>query len=134
MLLKHSKVNNITFDVILIPYHEGFYNKEDIDSFMEESLKMSFFDHPNVLSLTGVCLDLVDCTPCIVMPFMSRGSLLSYLKKERPNLTIAENSDDDIILDARKQLLSICLQVAKGMVYLAKQKFVHRDLAARNCM
>ena len=100
---------------------------------MEESLKMSSFGHPNVLSLIGVCLDLGQ-TPLMVMPFMAKGSLLSYLKKERPNLTIAENSDDDIILNARKQLLSMCLQVVKGMAYLAQQRFIHRDLAARNCM
>ena len=100
---------------------------------MEESVKMSTFDHPNILSLIGICLDLGQA-PCIVMPFMARGSLLSYLKKERPNLTIAKTSDDDIVLDARKHLLSMCLQVAKGMSYLAEKKCVHRDLAARNCM
>ena len=112
---------------------KGLYSKEDVDSIMEESLKMSSFDHPNVLSLIGVCLDLGQA-PHIVMPFMARGSLLSYLKKERPNLTIAETSDDDIVLNARKQLLSMCLQVSRGMLYLAQRKFVHRDLAARNCM
>ena len=79
---------------------------------------MMSFNNLNVLPLIGVCLDLGP-VPYIIMPFMSRGSLLSYLKKERPNLTVADTSEEDIILNVRKQLLSICLQVANGMSYLA---------------
>jgi len=57
---------------------------------------MMEMNHPNVLTLTGVCLD-GGPAPYIVIPFMANGSLLSYLKQERQNLTL-ESSSDDVIL------------------------------------
>ena len=107
---------------------------DDIEELKKEALKMTYFDHCNVLSLTGICID-GGPSPYIVMPLMSKGSLLSLLKRERHHLILAEDfEDEDTILSTRKELLAMCLQVANGMKYLAEQKFVHRDLAARNCM
>ena len=95
----------------------------DIKQLKKEALKITYFDHHNVLSLIGICTDCGP-SPYIVMPFMSKGSLI-----------LAEGFEDkDIVLITRKELLAMCLQVANGMKYLAEQMFVHRDLAARNCM
>ena len=53
---------------------------------------MSTFDHPNVLTLVGVCLD-GGPAPYIVMPFMFNGCLLSYLKKMREELVLPPQSE-----------------------------------------
>ena len=58
---------------------------------------MSRFDHPNILTLSGVCMD-GGPAPFIIMPFMMNGSLLAYLKKNRATLVISCDSSDDEIL------------------------------------
>ena len=59
-------------------------------------MKMKQFNHPNVMNLIGVCMD-AGPAPYIVMPFMANGSLLSYLRKERPNLLLDETADEDLV-------------------------------------
>ena len=54
---------------------------------------MEMFDHPNILKLLGVCLD-GGPAPYIVMPFMSNGSLLSYLKDDRDNIVLETPTDE----------------------------------------
>ena len=63
---------------------------------MNESLKMKCFDHPNVFSLIGVCLD-AGPAPYVVIPFMANGSLLHYLKRERKNVVLTSDIDDDVV-------------------------------------
>ena len=65
-----------------------------MDKFVEESMKMSRFKHAHVMGLIGVCLD-AGPAPYIVMPYMANGSLLHYLKRERGNLILTENEDED---------------------------------------
>lgn len=59
-------------------------------------MKMAKFNHPNVMRLLGVCIDKGN-TPYIVMPYMVYGSLLSYLKKQRAELTLANDNDKDLV-------------------------------------
>ena len=51
------------------------------------------FNHPNVLTLIGVCLD-GGPAPYIVMPFMTGGSLLSHLKENRSSLLLDPTCSD----------------------------------------
>ena len=53
---------------------------------------MQMFDHPNVMSLIGVSVDS-GSAPSIIMPYMERGSLLNYLRKEKENVILNEEDE-----------------------------------------
>lgn len=111
---------------------KGTYDQNDINNLLLESLKMKELSHQNVMSIIGVCLD-AGTAPFIILPYMSGGSLHSYLQRNRHSLILT----DDAIDPEQKvgiQLTSICLQIAKGMQYISSKGIIHRDLAARNCM
>ena len=61
---------------------------------LKECSKMIKFDHPNVLNLIGVCLD-GGPAPFIIMPFMANGSLLAYIRKNRQELVLSQDSSDN---------------------------------------
>ena len=67
--------------------YKGLFSSNDVQHLEEESKKMARFDHPNVMKLIGVSLSM-DKIPFLVMPYMANGSLLSYLRKNRPELTV----------------------------------------------
>ena len=45
---------------------------------------MHSFSHPNVMSLIGVCYD--GEMPLVMMPYMSNGSVLGYVKQKTREL------------------------------------------------
>ena len=47
---------------------------------------MLSFDHPNVMSLIGVCID--GEMPLLIMPFMSNGSVLDYIRHHKAELMV----------------------------------------------
>nr|CAB38028.1 scavenger receptor tyrosine kinase [Geodia cydonium] len=107
--------------------------QENIDNFVQESILMLGFNHPNVLELLGVCFDTTDRHPLIVLPFMANGDLRSYLMSKRDPSVTTKFTHFPQGLDEERALV-MCLEVARGMEYLSNSSFVHRDLAARNCM
>ncbi|XP_078466215.1 tyrosine-protein kinase receptor TYRO3-like isoform X2 [Lampetra planeri] len=102
----------------------------DIESFLNEVLAMKDFDHPNVIRLLGVCLEVCPGQqlprPMAVLPFMSHGDLHSFLKRTRFTRTP--------VYMPLQTLLQFMVDISRGMEYLSANNFVHRDLAARNCM
>ena len=56
---------------------------------------MSNLSHPNVMKMIGVCVD-GNNTPYLVMPYMSQGSLLSFLRKNREELTAVDQPQDTV--------------------------------------
>ncbi len=57
--------------------------------------KMHDFNHPHVMSLIGVCLNAGPGIG-IVMPYMSNGSLVDYLKRERGSLELGNDGTDQV--------------------------------------
>ena len=50
----------------------------------KEVATMLSFEHTNVMSLVGVCLD--GDMPLLIMPFMSNGCVLEFVKHHREEL------------------------------------------------
>ena len=76
--------------------HTGLFTLHDVESMINEIIKMKEFNHPHVLSLIGVCLDTGPGVS-MVMPYMTNGSLKDYLKKERNDLVVENNDQDKVI-------------------------------------
>ncbi|XP_045603691.1 proto-oncogene tyrosine-protein kinase ROS isoform X2 [Procambarus clarkii] len=90
--------------------------------FLKEAQLMSHFQHEHILRLLAVCTDHDPFF--LILELMEGGDLLSYLRTSRGaecSLTLSD-------------LVAMCLDVAKGCVYLEEMHYVHRDLAARNCL
>lgn len=72
----------------------GLFTYNDAQSMLREVAKMdSLGDHPNVMPLLGVCMDAGPGIS-LILPFMEKGSLLDYLRKERSSLVIPEDHGD----------------------------------------
>ena len=65
----------------------------DKEKLLKEVTTMLSFDHPNVMSLIGVCYD--GEIPLIIMPYMSNGTVLRYVKQNKFNLLFDRDVNEE---------------------------------------
>ncbi|XP_012967845.1 tyrosine-protein kinase Mer isoform X4 [Mesocricetus auratus] len=105
------------------------FSQREIEEFLSEAACMKDFNHPNVIRLLGVCIEMSSQgipKPMVILPFMKYGDLHTFLLFSR-----IETRPKHIPLQT---LLKFMVDIAQGMEYLSNRNFLHRDLAARNCM
>jgi len=107
-------------------------SKEQKEEFFREVTLMSILWHPNIVQLLAVSTE--EEPYGMVLEFMSNGDLNQYLRNALPAETSLDSSEKEKVYLTQEDLISISVQIAAGMQYLAEIKLVHRDLAARNCL
>nr|XP_054758504.1 leukocyte tyrosine kinase receptor-like [Lytechinus pictus] len=117
----HQK-SEIDIAVKTLPEH---CTEQDELDFLMEALIMGNFEHPNVVSLLGVCFK--EKPHFIVLEYMEGGELKQFLRDIRPT----EEKPSSVKM---KDLLQIAQDVAQGCRYLESRRFIHRDIAARNIL
>ncbi|PRP83203.1 ephrin type-A receptor 3 [Planoprotostelium fungivorum] len=91
------------------------------EEFQKESQKMMMLgNHPNVVTMYGVCDDL-ERPLCIVTEYVEGGGLDGYLKRHQMDIDLATS-------------LKLLEEIAHGMWHLHDMHIIHCDLASRNIL
>ncbi|CAB3377317.1 Hypothetical predicted protein [Cloeon dipterum] len=93
---------------------------EAAHKFLAEASLMTSLRHENLVQMLGLVVNNKHI--CLVTEFMSKGSLVDYLRSRgRQHVT-------------KKDQINIAFDTSSGMEFLESRKVVHRDLAARNVL
>ena len=130
----HGIKKDEEFTYVAVKMLKDEANEEDQLNFEREACLMADFDHPNIVTLLGVCA--IGKPMCLIFEYMGKGDLNNFLRSSSPSKYQALRAEPSrpryrlSLLD----LINIGMQISSGMVYLSEKKFVHRDLATRNCL
>ena len=92
------------------------------DEFVRECESMLAVDHPNLVRMVAVC---VQQAPWLcILEHMPYGDLLVVMRACRSK---------EVSLTA-DEMMSMCLQLARGCQHICSKRLVHCDIAARNCL
>ena len=69
----------------------ALFASSDVTKLIKEINLMVTFSHPNVMTLKGVCLDQEN--PLLIMPFMSNGTILEYVRHNKEDLMLTDEAD-----------------------------------------
>ena len=93
--VKTCKGTHVVFSMFT---HNGIYqhirialsSTSDKAKLLKEVTTMLSFKHPNVMFLIGLCLD--GEIPLLIMPFMSNGNVLEYVKQNKDILHLSKEA------------------------------------------
>ena len=72
----------------------ALFSEREKEDLIKEMSIMASFEHSNVMSLLGVCLDAD--MPLLIMPFMSKGSVLEHVRQNKEEFLL----ESQVILNA----------------------------------
>ena len=74
----------------------ALFSSGDLERLTKEISTMLSFEHPNVMPLVGVCLDREK--PLLIMPFMSNGNILEYVRHHKQELLLTSEATIEEVL------------------------------------
>ncbi len=98
-------------------------------AFEKEARFMGQLKHGNVIRLLAINKEGLD--PFMVIEYMQNGDLNQFLLQHNISNYHPPNNREEL---SPQNILSMAIQVASGMSYLASHNYIHRDIATRNCL
>ena len=76
-----------------IPLYTVLASESDKEKLLKEVSIMLPLSHPNVMSLIGLCFD--GEVPLVIMPYMSDGSVLDYVRENKEQLLFTDHPSQE---------------------------------------